>query len=110
MEFKGIFFSLLTFSKTTIYALYLIHFLHIFFTGLALGNPCPDGWTSITPLERVLSLRDEKAPQRVQCIKQFTEKTTWYKAKAICANQKSKLLEINSPNENRQVIQNLKSN
>ena len=68
---------------------------------------CPEGWSQIVPLARVTSLQnkqDGSHPKRLQCIKQFTEeKTSWYRAKAICLSHKSHLLEINSAFEKDEV-------
>ena len=75
-----------------------------------LSDKCPDGWTSVKPLPRVASLR-QGDKKRLQCIKQFTatEKTSWYRAKAICVSHKSHLLEINSHHESEEVRQHANS-
>ena len=75
-----------------------------------LSDKCPDGWTSVKPLPRVASLR-QGDKKRLQCIKQFTatEKTSWYRAKAICVSHKSHLLEINSQHKSEEVRQHANS-
>ena len=42
--------------------------------------------------------------ETVECIKQFQNKTTWYRAKATCIAHGSHLLELNSHPESENVF------
>ena len=69
---------------------------------------CPPGWTRVPPIP---SSKPPPPNKEFHCVKLFNKQPeNWFKAKAICVSHGSKLLEINSPHESRQIAALTSSN